>query len=49
MDMNHIVRNIFRLDNQIFRGLVGAKRLEITEEELWKLYELPECTEHFKS
>ena len=26
-----------------------AKRLEITEEELWKLYELPECTEHFKS
>lgn len=26
-----------------------AERLEITEEELWRLFELPECTEHFKS
>ena len=26
-----------------------AKRLEISEEELWQLYRLPECTEKFKS
>ena len=26
-----------------------AKRLEITEEELQKFFELPECTDHFKS
>ena len=26
-----------------------AKRLEISEEELWKLHQLPECKEHFRS
>ena len=26
-----------------------AKRLEISEEEFQKLFELPECTDHFKS
>ena len=26
-----------------------AKRLEITEEELWSYHELPECVEKFKS
>ena len=26
-----------------------ARRLEISEEELWKLHQLPECTEKFRS
>ncbi len=26
-----------------------ARRLEITEDELWHFYELPKCSEHFKS
>ncbi len=26
-----------------------ARRLEITEDELWRFYELPKCREHFKS
>lgn len=32
---------------ELFREV--AKRLEISEEELWKMHQLPECTEHFRS